>query len=184
MSSNKACSSSIALELPPPPFSQISVKDGDREVSWINELEAINGEIWANVYQTECVARIDPSTGAVRGWVLFHGLLRGMREYMKANQEIYAGAQLDVLNGIAYDAEKGRIFVTGKNWPRYVTYIWRIHSDLRIEYEFSFIFLCVHHLLLIDRVLEVAVAPLKGDHLAAAEKAYASCFPKSRPLKL
>ena len=64
-------------------------------VPYINELEWIDGELWANVYTTDTVIRIDPRTGAVD-----------------------VTAQTDVLNGIAYDAKTGRIFVTGKNWNK------------------------------------------------------------------
>jgi glutaminyl-peptide cyclotransferase len=73
----------------------------------LNELEFVKGEVFANVWQTDYVARIDPSTGTVKGYVDFRALLTP-RE----------AAQADVLNGIAYDAAGDRLFVTGKLWPK------------------------------------------------------------------
>ena len=77
-------------------------------LSMINELEAIDGEIWANVWMTERLARIDPATGKVRYVVD----LKGLRELAGATDPD------SVLNGIAWDAKGRRLFVTGKNWPR------------------------------------------------------------------
>lgn len=79
----------------------------DNPVSRLNELEYVDGEIWANVYRTDIVARIRPADGAVVGWIDLRGLL---------TQE--ERSQTDVLNGIAWDAATGRIFVTGKFWPK------------------------------------------------------------------
>jgi glutamine cyclotransferase len=75
----------------------------------LNELEWIKGEIWANIWQTARIARIDPKTGRVIGWVdlTTMALVEGSK----------GGKPIDVLNGIAYDAAKDRIFVTGKLWP-------------------------------------------------------------------
>jgi glutamine cyclotransferase len=73
----------------------------------LNELEFVKGEVFANVWQTDYVARIDPSTGTVKAYVDFRGLL--------TPREV---AQADVLNGIAYDAAGDRLFVTGKLWPK------------------------------------------------------------------
>jgi glutamine cyclotransferase len=73
----------------------------------LNELEFVKGEVFANVWQTDYVARIDPSSGTVKAYVDFRGLLTP-RE----------AAQADVLNGIAYDAAADRLFVTGKLWPK------------------------------------------------------------------
>ena len=87
---------------------QIDVLDGDDPVQYLNELEWIDGEIWANVYQTDRIARIDPASGVVNGWIDLTGLL--------APEDIPAQG-VDVLNGIAHDPETGRIFVTGKLWP-------------------------------------------------------------------
>ncbi len=86
----------------------IRVTDAGRPVPQLNELEWIEGEIWANVWQTDRVARIAPATGAVTAWVDFSTLWPQARRTPPA----------DVLNGIAYDAAGKRIFVTGKKWPR------------------------------------------------------------------
>jgi glutaminyl-peptide cyclotransferase len=77
-------------------------------ISQINELEYFDDAIWANVWQTNLVVRIDPKTGLVTGVVDFTGLL----DYAPPAQE-----PTDVLNGIAYDEATGRLFVTGKWWP-------------------------------------------------------------------
>lgn len=79
-----------------------------RKLAGLNELEFIKGEIWANVWTTNQIVTIDPSTGNVKGVVDLTGLLS------PADRK---GARVDVLNGIAYDAEDDRIFVTGKYWP-------------------------------------------------------------------
>jgi glutamine cyclotransferase len=89
-------------------LSRVVVRDGSRPITELNELEYIEGEIWANVYQTDRVARIDPRTGQVNSWVDFSGLLKA------ADRK----PDTDVLNGIAYDAQRKRIFVTGKRWPK------------------------------------------------------------------
>jgi len=86
---------------------QVIVRDGKRPVIGLNELEYIDGEIFANVWQTDFIARISPATGDVKAWIDLTGLLD------PADRQ---GA--DVLNGIAYDEEGKRLFVTGKLWPR------------------------------------------------------------------
>lgn len=86
----------------------IQVALNGQPVTELNELEYINGEIFANVWQTDYVVRIDPANGAVTGVIDFSGLLTpGDR-----------AANTDVLNGIAYDAAHDRLFVTGKFWPK------------------------------------------------------------------
>ncbi len=77
-------------------------------ITQLNELEYVEGEIFANVWQTDWLARIDPNSGRVLGLVDLSGLL--------SPSERVPG-QTDVLNGIAYDAGHDRLFVTGKNWP-------------------------------------------------------------------
>ena len=72
----------------------------------LNELEFVNGEIYANLWQTDLIARIDLDTGRVIGWIDLRGLL-------SVEEKVAA----DVLNGIAYDANNDRLFVTGKLWP-------------------------------------------------------------------
>jgi glutamine cyclotransferase len=73
----------------------------------LNELEYINGEVWANIWMKDRIARIDPQSGNVTGWIDLEGLLPADQRTPKT----------DVLNGIAWDAETERLFVTGKNWP-------------------------------------------------------------------
>ncbi len=88
---------------------RVEVADNGQPVMRLNELEYINGEIWANVWQTDRIARIDPDSGRVVGWIDLTGLL---------SAEDRAQQPVDVLNGIAYDAENDRLFVTGKLWPK------------------------------------------------------------------
>ena len=83
------------------------MKEGSKVISQINELEFIKGEIYANVWHSDMIARISPQDGHLIAWIDLKGLL-------PAEQRIDAEA---VLNGIAYDAKHERIFVTGKRWP-------------------------------------------------------------------
>ncbi|HSG65062.1 MAG TPA: glutaminyl-peptide cyclotransferase [Gammaproteobacteria bacterium] len=84
----------------------IEVRGPDGPVPLLNELEYIDGEIWANIWYDDRVVRIDPASGAVLGWIdLSHLVPRAQRDADS------------VLNGIAYDADAGRLFVTGKYWP-------------------------------------------------------------------
>ena len=87
---------------------QIHVRDGDTPVDRLNELEFIKGEIWAHIFTEDLIVRISPANGKVTGWIN----LSSLRSYLPRN------AQVDVLNGIAYDAKGDRIFVTGKYWPK------------------------------------------------------------------
>lgn len=86
---------------------RITVKDHGVPVTQLNELECIHGEIYANVWHTDRIARISPATGQVLGWIDLSGLLPA---YARTNGEA-------VLNGIAYDAAHDRLLVTGKLWP-------------------------------------------------------------------
>ncbi|MDQ2977383.1 MAG: glutaminyl-peptide cyclotransferase [Acidobacteriota bacterium] len=86
----------------------ITVLDRGKPVSQLNELEYIQNEIYANVWHDDRIARIDPATGRVVGWIDLKGLL--------APGEV--SDEEAVLNGIAYDAATGRLFVTGKLWPK------------------------------------------------------------------
>ena len=85
----------------------ITVTDEGKPVDQLNELEWVKGEILANIWQTDRIARIDPATGKVKGWIDLTGLL-----------PVEDRAGVDVLNGIAYDAKADRLIVTGKLWPR------------------------------------------------------------------
>lgn len=87
---------------------RIEVKDGDQPVVNLNELEYVDGQVFANVWQSDRIARIDPDAGRVLGWIDLKGLLSAQDR---------AGTE-DVLNGIAYDAQGKRLFVTGKLWPK------------------------------------------------------------------
>jgi glutaminyl-peptide cyclotransferase len=87
---------------------RIQVRDGSVPVENLNELEFVKGEVLANVWQTDRIARIDPKRGRVVGWIDLQGLL----------SPADAAPADAVLNGIAYDAAKDRLFVTGKLWPK------------------------------------------------------------------
>jgi glutaminyl-peptide cyclotransferase len=86
---------------------RLRVRDQNGPVENLNELEYVRGEIFANVWHSERIARISPKDGRVTGWIDLAGLLPPME---------HGGA--DVLNGIAYDEAGRRLFVTGKWWPR------------------------------------------------------------------
>jgi glutaminyl-peptide cyclotransferase len=86
----------------------LRVQDAGRPVGNLNELEWIEGEIWANVWTTDRIARISPKSGDVNAWVDLSTLFPQSQRMPPA----------DVLNGIAYDRATRRIFITGKKWPR------------------------------------------------------------------
>jgi glutamine cyclotransferase len=86
---------------------QVTVSAENIPVPRLNELEYIDGEVWANIYQTSCIARIDPQSGRVLGWLDISGIL--------PLKDIPGS---EVPNGIAYDEAGKRIFVTGKLWPK------------------------------------------------------------------
>ncbi len=88
---------------------RIEVTDSTGPVRYLNELEYINGQIFANVWQTDRIARIDPKSGKIKGWINLTGIL---------SQTDRLHHRVGVLNGIAYDAVTDRIFVTGKWWPK------------------------------------------------------------------
>ena len=86
---------------------RLEVRDEGRPLSALNELEFVEGRIYANVWGTHRIAMIEPTSGQVRGWADLAGLL-----------PLPMQARADVLNGIAYDRDGRRLFVTGKRWPR------------------------------------------------------------------
>ncbi|MBC8086644.1 MAG: glutaminyl-peptide cyclotransferase [Phycisphaerae bacterium] len=86
----------------------IEVTDHGVPVSSINELEWVKGEIWANVWQTDQIARINPANGHVTGWINLAGIVDAADRH----------GRMDVLNGIAYNATTDRVFVTGKRWSK------------------------------------------------------------------
>lgn len=89
-------------------LSNIEVYDNKDHVWQLNELEYIRGEVWANIYMTDRIARIDPATGKVLAYIDLSGILPA--------EDMHP--ELAELNGIAWDEENERLFVTGKNWPR------------------------------------------------------------------
>ncbi len=86
----------------------VDVSSQQGPVTMLNELAYIEGEVWANIWLTDTIVRIDPINGRVLGWVDLTGLLALTEP---------APYDVDVLNGIAYDADQQRVFVTGKLWP-------------------------------------------------------------------
>ncbi len=97
-------------------LSQVEVIIDGTPLDNLNELEFVNGEVFANIWQTDLIARISPTTGAVLGLIDMSGLLTPQER-----------DRADVLNGIAYDAEGDRLFVTGKLWP------WLFEIELMAE---------------------------------------------------
>jgi glutamine cyclotransferase len=86
---------------------RVEVRDNGVPVEDLNELEVVEGQVYANVWMTDRIAMIDPASGRVTGWINLAGLMpRG------------STSGDAVLNGIAYDAQRKRLFVTGKLWPR------------------------------------------------------------------
>jgi glutamine cyclotransferase len=89
------------------PTKVLRVTDQGLPVGQLNELELVKGELWANVWQTTTIARIDTATGRVNSWV-------GVGELLTSADR---ADPVDVLNGIAHDRATDRLFVTGKYWP-------------------------------------------------------------------
>ncbi|KHN09299.1 Glutaminyl-peptide cyclotransferase [Glycine soja] len=105
--------SSTLYQIDPQTFKVVSkqvVYYKGHQVHNLNELEYINGEVWANVFMTDCIVRISPHDGNVLGWILLQNLRKELIEAGNNN--------INVLNGIAWDGEQKRIFVTGKLWPK------------------------------------------------------------------
>jgi len=88
-------------------ISRLEVRDGEMKINNLNELEFIRGEIWANIFMEDIIVRISSQTGRVTGWI----------DLSKLNSQFSRWQGRDVLNGIAYDKAKDRVFVTGKFWP-------------------------------------------------------------------
>jgi glutaminyl-peptide cyclotransferase len=86
---------------------KVGVRDGNSPLKKINELEFVHGVLLANIYQSDFIVAIDLNTGGIRRWFDFAGLLP------EKNRDL----ETDVLNGIAYDSDQDRLFVTGKRWP-------------------------------------------------------------------
>lgn len=86
----------------------VTVSDGSREIDQLNELEHVNGAIFANIYLKDRIARIDPQSGKVTGWLDLAGLRKQLPRPNKA----------EALNGIAHDPATGHFLITGKLWPK------------------------------------------------------------------
>lgn len=91
----------------PRQLATVAVRANGQPVVRLNELEYVEGQVFANIWQTDQIARIDPASGNVLGWIDLSGLLN-----------VQERANSDVLNGIAYDDVSNRLFVTGKLWPK------------------------------------------------------------------
>ena len=87
---------------------RVTVRFGGRPLAMLNELETIDGQVWANIWMTDLIVRIDPASGNITSYVDLTGL----------KQDAGATGDDSVLNGIAWDARKKRLFVTGKYWPK------------------------------------------------------------------
>ena len=86
---------------------RLRVRDGDRAIDRINEMEYVDGAIYANIWQEDRIARIDPKTGVVNAWIDMSNLLTATER----------SRGVDVLNGIAHDPKTGHFLITGKLWP-------------------------------------------------------------------
>lgn len=112
-------SGSKVFTLDPETYAQravVTVSDGGEPVEMLNELEVIDGDLWANIFGNECLARIAlDGTGSVLGWAVLDGMFNWKKARAQAKR---AKRDLpDVMNGIAWDAEARRLFLTGKFWP-------------------------------------------------------------------
>ena len=87
---------------------EVEVRDGRSPLTRLNELEYVNGEVYANVYQSTWIVRIDPDSGQVRQWLDLASLVPKDKR----------GSTEDVLNGIAHDPATGTLYLTGKRWPQ------------------------------------------------------------------
>ena len=96
---------------------QIAVVEARKGIRWLNELEYINGDVYANIWQQDRIAIIQLKSGQVTGWIDL-AQLRGRMVPPPTDVESLGAYGKAVANGIAYDSARGRLFVTGKNWPR------------------------------------------------------------------
>jgi glutamine cyclotransferase len=87
---------------------KLDVRDGNSPVNNLNELEMVDGQIFANIYQSGKIARISPESGQVTGWLDLRGL----------KNQLTPRGRAEVLNGIAHDPSTGNLLVTGKYWPQ------------------------------------------------------------------
>jgi glutamine cyclotransferase len=96
---------------------QIGVVDAGKGIRWLNELEFVNGDVYANIWQQDRIAIIQLNSGQVKGWIDLSELRPRMMPPPKDVEGLGASGKA-VANGIAYDRAGSRLFVTGKNWPR------------------------------------------------------------------
>jgi glutamine cyclotransferase len=89
---------------------RIQVCNNTGIVTNLNEMEYINGEIWANIWTSDIILKIDPNTGKVLAEIDLNGILSS--NFLNQN------SQVDVMNGIAFDKDKNKIYITGKFWPK------------------------------------------------------------------
>ncbi|KAJ8902436.1 hypothetical protein NDN08_006841 [Rhodosorus marinus] len=92
------------------PIRSMAVTDGTRPIKLLNDIQFIEGELWANVWMSDVLAVIDATTGSVNRWIDLRGLL--------VQSSVAPKVRPDVLNGLAYDPTKKRVLVTGKYWPQ------------------------------------------------------------------
>jgi len=92
---------------------EVDSQNREKKIRNINELEMVEGELWANVWKSDQIARIDPKTGRVIGWVNCSAFVP--KEYREEHNNPRIAEH--VLNGIAYDKETRTLYITGKNWP-------------------------------------------------------------------
>jgi glutaminyl-peptide cyclotransferase len=90
---------------------RVQVREGDKPVWMLNELELVGDELWANIYATDLIARILPSTGQIVGWI-------DLSQLLTTNERADVKRRGGVANGIAYDPSRRVVLVTGKLWPR------------------------------------------------------------------
>jgi glutamine cyclotransferase len=90
---------------------RLQVREGDTPVWMLNELELVGNELWANIYETDLIARILPSTGQIVGWI-------DLSQLLSATERTDVKRRGGVANGIAYDSSRRVVLVTGKLWPR------------------------------------------------------------------
>lgn len=88
----------------------VAITEAGQPVWMVNELEWVRGELWANIYRTNLIARIDPSTGRVLGWI-------DVGQLLTPSEQREVSARSGLPNGIAFDSVQSRIYVTGKMWP-------------------------------------------------------------------
>ena len=94
---------------------KIDVTDDGKPVTWLNELEWVDGLIYANIWQKECIVQIEPNTGNVVGWVDLSGIIDKVKT--ESSSDLHQG-RIDVLNGIAWDEVDSKLYITGKLWPK------------------------------------------------------------------